>query len=207
MLADLKLGYDRFRKGYYANKEELFDRLAHGQNPKTAMVSCCDSRVDPGILFDASPGELFVVRNVANLIPPFESGGEYHGTSAALEFAVNSLGVEQIVVLGHAKCGGIRALMEDNSSLEDGGFISRWMALASRAKAEVMARDDLQTPEQRIDACEQLAVRHSLQNLLTFPWIRDKVERGSLSLAGCFYDLRTVQLIVLKEVTKDTLSD
>lgn len=205
MISDLKLGYDRFRKGYYKDKKDLIEQLAHGQKPKTAMVSCCDSRVDPGILFDAAPGELFIVRNVANLVPPYESGGEYHGTSAALEFAVNGLQVEQIVVLGHAQCGGIRALMESSPSLEEGSFISKWMQLASNAKNEVMARDDLSSPEEQIDACEQTAVMHSLNNLLTFPWIRERVINGNLRLTGCFYDLRTIQLTVLREITKESL--
>jgi len=119
------------------------------------MISCCDSRVDPGILFDLEPGDIFVIRNVANLVPPFETEGDYYGTSAALQFAATCLQVTQVVVLGHANCGGIRALMENDDAIQTGGFIDSWMNLAAAAKNEVLARDDLNTPEQCINACEK----------------------------------------------------
>ena len=169
------------------------------------MVSCCDSRVDPGILFDVEPGDIFVIRNVANLVPPFETKGDYHGTSAALEFAVTCLQVKQVVVLGHANCGGIRALMENDTSIKSDGFIDSWMHLAASAKKEVLAHDDLNTPEQRINACEKTAVSYSLQNLMTYPWIRSRVEAGSLDLEGCYYDLRSGELAALDEINISTL--
>jgi carbonic anhydrase len=155
-------------------------------------------------LFDIEPGDIFVIRNVANLVPPFETRGDYHGTSAALEFAVTCLHVKQVVVLGHANCGGIRALMENDSSIKSDGFIDSWMHLAELAKEEVLARDDLDTPEQRIVACEKTAVSYSLQNLMTYPWIRDRVEAGSLELVGCYYDLRSGELAALDEINAST---
>ena len=123
MIEKLSKGYERFRQGYFQRNRSRLEQLAEKQTPEIAMISCCDSRVDPGILFDVEPGDLFVIRNVANLVPPFETRGDYHGTSAALEFAVTSLQVKQVVVLGHANCGGIRALMDNDSTIESDGFI------------------------------------------------------------------------------------
>jgi carbonic anhydrase len=197
MIEKLSKGYERFRKGYFEQNRERLEQLADKQTPEIAMISCCDSRVDPGILFDLEPGDLFVIRNVANLVPPFETRGDYHGTSAALQFAVTCLQVKQVVVLGHANCGGIRALMENNSAIQTDGFIDSWMNLAAKAKKEVLARDDLKTPEQRINACEITAVGHSIKNLMTYPWIKERVDAGNLDLVGCFYDLRNGELITL----------
>lgn len=200
MIEKLSKGYERFRKGYFQRNRERLEQLAVKQTPEIAMISCCDSRVDPGILFDLEPGEIFVIRNVANLVPPFEIKGDYHGTSAALQFAVTCLQVKQVVVLGHANCGGIRALMENDNAIQSDGFIDSWMSLAALAKQEVLAREDLKTPEQRIDACEKTAVGHSINNLMTYPWIRERVDAGSLHLVGCYYDLRTGELITLDEI-------
>ncbi len=158
-----------------------------------------DSHVDPGILFDLEPGEIFVILNVANLVPPFETKGDYHGTSAALQIAVTCLQVKQVVVLGHANYGGIRALMENDSAIQTDGFIDSWMNLA---KKEVLAREDLKTPEQRIDAREKTAEGYSLNNLLTYPWVRERVDAGTLNLVGCYYDLRNGDLIMLDERNK-----
>lgn len=193
-------GYERFRNGYFQRNRTRLEQLADKQTPEIAMISCCDSRVDPGILFDVEPGEIFVIRNVANLVPPFETKGDYHGTSAALEFAVTCLQVDQVVVLGHANCGGIRALMDNDGSMKPEGFIDSWMNLAAAAKQEVLARDDLDTPGQRIDACEKTAVSHSLQNLMSHPWIRERVMGGQLELLGCYYDLRSGELAVLDQI-------
>lgn len=193
-------GYKRFREGYFEKNKHKLEQLAESQAPEIAMVSCCDSRVDPGILFDVDPGEIFVIRNVANLVPPYETSGNYHGTSAALEFAVTCLMVKQIVVLGHANCGGIRALMENDTSFAAESFIGSWMNLAAAAKKEVMAREDLQDKQQRIDACEKTAVSHSLRNLMLYPWIQERVESGQLELLGCFYDLHSGDLLVLDSI-------
>jgi len=200
MLDKLSKGYERFRNGYFLDNRERLEQLADKQTPDIAMISCCDSRVDPGVLFDIEPGQLFVIRNVANLVPPFETKGDYHGTSAALEFAVTCLNVEQVVVLGHANCGGIRSLMENDSAVKTESFIDSWMNLAAKAKEEVLARKELATLKQRTDACEKTAVRHSLSNLMTYPWIRERVDAGNLELVGCYYDLRNGELIDLDEI-------
>lgn len=206
MIDKLIKGYERFRNGYFHRNQARLEQLAEKQTPDIAMVSCCDSRVDPGILFDIEPGDIFVIRNVANLVPPFETKGDYHGTSAALEFAVTCLHVKQIVVLGHANCGGIKALMENHTSFQSHGFIDRWMHLAESSKKEVLARKDLNTPEQRINACEKTAVSYSLKNLMTYPWIGSQVEVGSLELVGCYYDLRSGELALLDKINISTLS-
>ncbi|HED18123.1 MAG TPA: carbonic anhydrase [Gammaproteobacteria bacterium] len=205
MIEKLIKGYGRFRSGYFQRNRTRLEELALEQSPEVAMVSCCDSRVDPGILFDVEPGEIFVIRNVANLVPPFETKGDYHGTSAALEFAVTRLKVKQIVVLGHANCGGIRALMDSDASISSEGFIDSWMQIAAPAKKEVLARSDLDTPELRIDACEKTAVSYSLRNLMTHPWIHSRVEAGSLDLVGCYYDLRSATLVDVDEINTSTL--
>lgn len=202
MIEKLIKGHERFRNGYFQKNRERLEQLANQQNPEIAIISCCDSRVDPGVLFDVEPGELFVIRNVANLVPPYETKGDYHGTSAALEFAVGSLNVKQVVVLGHANCGGIRALMENDSEIKSDGFIDSWMNLASSAKKEVLAREDLTSSEQQIDACEKTAVSYSLKNLMTYPWVKSQVESGKLSLLGCYYDLHTGELAILDEISQ-----
>jgi len=206
MLEKLLKGYERFRKGYFQRNREQLEKLAQQQAPDVAMVSCCDSRVDTGILFDAEPGEIFVIRNVANLIPPFELKGDYHGTSAALEFAVTCLKVKEIMVLGHANCGGIRALMENEGNIKKDGFIDRWMQIAAPAKKEVLARNDLNSLDEKIDACEKTAIRYSLRNLLTHPWIRKRVEQGKLQLVGYYYELHNGQLMKIDEINSDILA-
>ncbi len=206
MLEKLLKGYERFRNGYFQRNREHLEKLAQQQAPDVAMVSCCDSRVDTGILFDAEPGEIFVIRNVANLIPPFELQGDYHGTSAALEFAVTCLKVKEIMVLGHANCGGIRALMENDGNIKKDGFIDRWMQIAAPAKEDVLARDDLNNINEQIDACEKTAISYSLRNLLTHPWVRERVEQGKLQLVGYYYELHNGQLIKIDEINSELLA-
>ena len=206
MLEKLLKGYERFRQGYFQRNREQLEKLAQQQTPDVAMISCCDSRVDTGILFDADPGEIFVIRNVANLIPPYEVKGDYHGTSAALEFAVTGLKVKEIMVLGHANCGGIRALMENDGSMQKDGFIDRWMQIAAPAKKEVLAREDLSSFDEQINACEKTAISYSLRNLLTHPWIRERVEQGKLQLVGYYYELHNGQLMKVDEINADTLA-
>lgn len=205
MIDKLIAGYRRFRSGYFQQNKERLEKLALEQSPEVAMVSCCDSRVDPGVLFDVEPGDIFVIRNVANLVPPFETKGDYHGTSAALEFAVTGLKVKQIIVLGHANCGGIRALMDNDSPVKSDGFIDSWMQIAAPAKKEVLARTDLTTVEEKTDACEKTAVSYSLRNMMSYPWIRSRVEQGKLDLVGCYYDLRSGELIEVDEIKASTL--
>lgn len=207
MLEKLLEGYERFHSGYYQENREQLEKLAQQQTPDVAMISCCDSRVDTGILFDAEPGEIFVIRNVANLVPPFELKGDYHGTSAALEFAVTCLKVKEVMVLGHANCGGIRALMENDGNIKQDGFIDRWMQIAAPAKKEILSRKDLNTLDEKIDACEKTAITYSLRNLLTHPWIRQRIEKGKLRLVGYYYDLHTGQLEKVDEINAELLSE
>jgi carbonic anhydrase len=188
---DLIAGFRRFQSAYYGEQRELVERLVRqGQTPKMMVVACCDSRVDPAIVTDCDPGDLFVVRNVANLVPPFEQGGGYHGTSAALEFAVRCLHVEHVVVMGHARCGGIRALLGD-IRFEDGAgqFITPWMSIAEQARREAVAGNPVENAETLAVACEQAALRVSLGNLMSFPFVRTAVAAGQLRVHGWYFDL------------------
>jgi len=193
---DLIAGFRRFQSAYYGEERELVERLVkQGQTPKIMVVACCDSRVDPAIVSDCDPGDLFVVRNVANLVPPYEEGGGYHGTSAALEFAVRCLHVEHVIVMGHARCGGIRALLGD-IRFEDGAgqFITPWMSIVEQARREATASHGHGDTEARAVACEQAAVRVSVGNLMSFPFVRDAVAAGRLRLHGWYFDLERGEL-------------
>jgi carbonic anhydrase len=188
-IARLIEGFARFRTKYFENRPELFDQLARkGQTPRVMVVACCDSRVDPAIITDADPGDLFVVRNVANLVPPCETGGGYHGTSAALEFAVQSLCVRHIIVLGHSQCGGIQSLLQ-GAKPPQGDFIIPWMAIAEEACRKVGALHARAPAAEQQRACEQAAIQVSLRNLMSFPWIRQRVEQGALHLHGWYFDI------------------
>lgn len=184
-------GFGRFRQNHF--ESDLFRRLSkQGQKPKVLVLGCCDSRVDPVIILDCDPGDLFVIRNVANLVPPFENAGHYHGTSAALEFGVCGLGIEHIIVMGHAQCGGIRALMEGAPG--DGqSFIKSWMKLAESAKERALAKT--QEGGDTAKECEKEAILASLANLMTFPWIKSRVEEGTLELHGWYFDIEEGTLL------------
>jgi carbonic anhydrase len=189
-------GFKRFRARHFMMDNALYKDLAErGQSPKTLIVSCCDSRVDPALVLDCSPGDLFVIRNVANVVPPADTGNTgHHGTSAALEFGVCNLKVENIVVLGHAQCGGIRALVEDGIC-KHGSFIPDWMRLVESARNEVIeAIPDAPLEEKRRE-CELRAIKVSLRNLLTYPWILENVEKGTLTLHGWYFDFAAGQLL------------
>jgi carbonic anhydrase len=196
-MEQLIAGYRRFRAETWARERERFEALAErGQNPRAMVVACSDSRVDPQMVFSAAPGELFVVRNVANLVPPYQPDAAYHGTSAALEFGVRVLGVRHIVVLGHELCGGVRALLEGMPpGTED--FVAGWMGIAREARARVLLRCEAATEEARQEAGEQEAVRLSLENLMTFPWIREAVEAGRLRLHGAHFGIPSGELRML----------
>lgn len=197
-IQELISGFARFRTGYYAEHRAHFDRLAQqGQAPRVAIVTCCDSRIDPSTMFDSAPGDLFVIRNVANLVPPYEQGGGYHGTSAALEFAVKGLGVRHIVVMGHAQCGGVRSLLEDNAEARGYEFLGPWMGIASHARARVLASAAGRPAAERELACEVEVLKTSLANLRTFPWIAERSADGSLWLHGWYYDLAEGDLLAL----------
>lgn len=192
---DLIAGYRAFREKRYAEQVALYRELAQGQSPRTMVISCCDSRVDPMTIFNARPGELFVVRNVANLVPPYEPDEHYHGTSAALEFAVTGLEVSTIVVLGHASCGGIQASlngMYDTST--DRSFIQEWMRIIEPAREEVLRHSHDPSLATAQPALERAAIRLSLKNLMTFPFVRERVEQGRLSLRGAHFGIESGEL-------------
>ena len=183
-------GYRRYRDGEYQHSRPLIeDLVARGQRPQIAVVACSDSRVDPAILFQADPGDLFMVRNVANLVPPMEEGGTYHGTSAALEFAVLGLGVKHIAVLGHAHCGGIRMMMQPDPYDSAFKFVPAWVSMLTAAHRRVVATMAQADEATRVRACEQNAVLVSLENLTTFPWVNERVESGELQLHGLYVDI------------------
>jgi carbonic anhydrase len=188
---DLIAGFHRFREQHFADDDALYRQLVlDGQTPKILVVACCDARVDPSLILDCAPGDLFVIRNVANLVPPSEGRSDgRHGTSAALDYGVRTLGVEHIIVLGHAHCGGIRALMSGQQTADADSFINNWMQLAEKARASMERELADATPEERERACEQRAILASLDNLMTFSWIRERVEQGSLALHGWYFDM------------------
>ncbi len=191
----LMQGYRRYRDGAYQQSQPLIeDLVARGQRPEVAVVACSDSRVDPAILFQADPGDLFMVRNVANLVPPMEEEGTYHGTSAALEFAVLGLGVKHIVVLGHAHCGGIKLMMEPDPYDSSFKFVPAWVSMLNAAHRRVRATMASASAEERTRACEQNAVLVSLENLTTFPWVRDRIDSGELQLHGWYVDIAAPEL-------------
>jgi len=191
-------GYQRFREGYYQdNREQLLKLAEQGQFPKIAIISCSDSRVDPGVILDCAPGDLFIIRNVANLVPPCESNDSLHGTSAALEFAVTELEVESIIVLGHTQCGGIKALMDTPRSDSKSTFIGKWMQQLEGVRNNILNDKTIYTKEERYSCCEQQGVQHSLQNLMTFPWVKERVEAGTLILHGWRYDLSSSELCAM----------
>lgn len=188
-------GFRSFQNNYFGPENSQFESLKQGQSPKTMIIGCSDSRVDPAILTNCEPGEIFTVRNVANLVPPYENNGGQHGVSAALEFAVCHLEVEHIIVLGHSQCGGIGALMAGDCGCKGGGFISRWMSIANPARVQVLAELPEKDPQLQQRAAEQAAILLSLENLHTFPWIDERVAAGTLSLHGWYFDLTAGELM------------
>jgi carbonic anhydrase len=191
-------GYHRFREETWPAQRARFLALAEqGQRPETMMIACSDSRVDPQMIFAAAPGELFVVRNVANLVPPYMPDENLHGTSAAVEFGVRVLQVRQVVVMGHALCGGIRALLEGVPPMAN-DFVAGWIQIAERARTAALRCD---TPDARLEAGEHEAVRISLDNLMTFPWVAEAVNEGRLVLRGAHFGVATGRLMLLDPTT------
>lgn len=188
-------GFKRFRENYFGGNHELFGQLKQGQSPKAMVIACSDSRVDPAILLDCQPGDLFMVRNVANLVPPYEHGGGLHGVSTALEFGVTIIGVGHVIVLGHRQCGGVRALMQGVPEKASAEFIGRWVNIAARAKERVLAELPDAPPEVQCQACEEASVLVSMENLLTFPWIGERVRQGTLKLHGWYFDIESGSLL------------
>ena len=193
-------GYRRFRANRFDSERSRWRELAEGQQPRAIIISCCDSRVDPSLIFDADPGELFVVRNVANLAPPYEPNGGRHGVSAALEFAVTQLKVPEVIVMGHERCGGIAAALTgcfDGAPPGEGGFVHRWMAQVASPAAEIAAAHG--TGEDAARILEETAIRQSLANLRTFPFIAQREAAGNLAVLGCHFSIRDGELYLLDE--------
>lgn len=188
-------GYRNFMAGRYATESERYRSLAEeGQKPTTMVIACCDSRSAPETIFDAGPGQLFVLRNVANLVPPFGPDAAYHGTSSAIEFAVIHLNVQHIVVMGHGRCGGIAgALATAAGQAPEGDFIGKWLSMVEELAGRVGA-NDLMTSSEQQTALERITIRQSVGNLLTFPFIKTRVDENQLSLHGAWFDISTGEL-------------
>ncbi len=180
-------GFQRFQQQWYCTEHNIYDDLKEGQHPLALVIACSDSRVDPVLLTDSHPGDLFVIRNVANLVPPYSPDKKLHGVSAAVEYAVRHLQLKDIIVMGHANCGGIHALLD--TSHEDDEFIGVWMQIIKRAKEVVDMYFPEASEEEKLRQYEQWGIRVSLENLLTFPWIREAVESGEMRLHGWYFDL------------------
>ncbi|MBB5714670.1 carbonic anhydrase [Sphingomonas aerophila] len=198
--SDLIDGYYRFRGGEWLQERERWSELAEGQEPKVMIISCSDSRVDPATIFGSRPGEVFVVRNVAALVPPFDASGGLHGVSAAVEFAVTKLKVDEILVLGHGACGGVSAAL--TRSLADakpgnGGFVAGWIGLLDEARDRVVAEHGDGAEGQR--ALEQEGVKVSIENLKTFPFIREALDAGALTIHGAVFAIADGKLRALQE--------
>ena len=186
---ELLSGYRQFRQTRFAQEKERYFAVSRQQTPHTMIIGCADSRVDPATIFSAGPGELFVVRNVAALAPPCEYDGGYHGTSAALEFAVEHLKVANIVVLGHGLCGGVAAALSAADGAPVGRFIAPWVGILDAARDELLAGDPALGGEERQKALELLGVKHSLANLKTFPFIEQALHSGRLELHGAWFSI------------------
>jgi carbonic anhydrase len=191
--------YWRFKHRHFVPNADHYEELAtYGQNPDTMVISCSDSRVDPETIFSAMPGELFIVRNVANLVPPFETGGKYHGVSTAVEFAVMNLRIKHLIVMGHSGCGGIKAALDQSAAIQtEAQFISRWMSMLDDARLSVLAAYQNSPQAVRQDALEKEGVKQAIKNLRTFPFVSDQEDRGRLSLHGAHFDIKTGTLTVL----------
>jgi carbonic anhydrase len=202
--SDMLDGYRRFRASDWARQRNRWADLREGQSPRVMVIACSDSRVDPAQIFDTNPGEIFVVRNVAALVPPYETSPGYHGVSAALEFAVQVLGVEEILVMGHGLCGGCNAALTGemkDAAPGEGGFIASWISLLEPARERVIAIHGSDQSRTAGRAMEQEAVRVSLANLRTFPWVRDKEATGHLALKGAFFAISDGVLHILDDAT------
>jgi carbonic anhydrase len=206
-LSALLEGYRRFRETGWARERERWSELAEGQSPQVMVIACSDSRVDPATIFDAKPGEMFVVRNVAALVPPYQPDSNYHGVSAALEFAVTQLKVREILVMGHGFCGGCAAALTrqfDGARGEqaEGHFIAHWIDMLDEARDQVLAgRGEEELDRSAFQEMEMEGVKISLRNLRTFPWVRDREEDGSLTLRGGFFSIADGRLHLLDEAS------
>ena len=204
---DFVAGFERFQERYFSGDAELFTRLRQGQSPSTLVISCCDSRADPGMLLGAGPGDIFVVRNVANLVPAYSRETQMPGIRADIEFAVKGLNVAHIIILGHSGCGGIRALMDgEGITANNYEFIGTWVSIARPVRERVL-RELAGRPEaEQVRACEHGAIAQTLENLMTFPWIRERVEQGKMELHGWYFDIDAGDLLAYSAETKSFVS-
>lgn len=188
-------GYKAFRAGDYTAQKTLYENLGtKGQSPKIMLIACADSRVDPTDIFNAYPGEMFVARNVANIVPPLDPTGGYHGTSSAIEFAVKILKVEAIVVMGHESCGGVKGCLEGMGYDPEAGYVGKWVSLMNEARERVLAKN--YPAEDVAFQLELESIRQSLVNLLSFEFVRDAVEAGELSLQGAYFSIIKARLMM-----------
>ena len=193
-------GYRRFRANRFESERNRWEELAESQEPRAIVIACCDSRTDPATIFDTDPGEIFVIRNVANLVPPFEVGGGRHGVSAALEFAVTQLRVPEIVVMGHERCGGISAALTGQfhgAAAGEGGFVHKWMSQIEAPAGAIAEQHGTGEEAQRL--LEEVSIRQSLANLRTFPFVAEREKNGTLKLLGCHFSIRDGELWLLDE--------
>lgn len=188
-------GYNSFRNKYAQGDRSVMQYLSYyGQEPQVMVVACCDSRVDPALIFQCDPGDLFVVRNVANIVPPYEKDAKHHGTSAALEFGICFLKVKHLILLGHSQCGGIQALLSRDSHDDD--FITNWVS-------QIKMHPD--NHNENPDVCASLALLHSHQNCLTFPWIKERMEQNELDIHMWYFDIKTGQIFAWSHERQDYL--
>lgn len=191
--------YRRFHHRIFVPNADQYEELAtYGQSPEIMIISCCDSRVDPETIFNAMPGELFVLRNVANLVPPYETGGKFHGVSAGIEFAVMNLRIKHLVILGHAGCGGVKAALDQTAAIEtEAHFISQWMSMLDDARLSVLASHQMKSQAEKVRALELECVKTSIKNLRTFPFVKALEDKGKLALHGAHFDIKSGTLSVL----------
>ena len=200
--ARLTEGYRAFLDDRFDREKSRYEELSEGQTPKIMLIGCCDSRVSPEIIFDARPGEMFVARNVANLVPPFSPDDALHGTSAALEYAVQALRVEHIVVLGHGRCGGIRAFADDaQGPLSSGDFIGKWITLIGPAAQRTGGRGRNETLENYVERLALASIQQSLANLRSFPCVQILESKGRLQLHGAYFAVATGVLMLLDPIS------
>lgn len=195
-------GYRAFMDGRYQSERDRYATLAEkGQRPNHLIIACCDSRAAPETIFNAGPGELFVVRNVANLVPPYAPDDKFHATSAALEFAVQALGVKHVIVMGHGRCGGIQAALNPSAEpLSPGDFIGKWMSLLTPLAAKVKDTANLDETE-RQTTLERISIGNSIANLKTFPWVKSLEEQGDLQLHGAWFDISSGELWIMDQTS------
>ena len=188
-------GFRAFQRDYYEDRPAIYERfVTEGQSPDTMVIACSDSRVSPSVIMQAKPGDLFVVRNVANLVPPCAQGADLHGTGAAIEYGVRDLKVKTIIVLGHSHCGGIRWMSEGHLSTENREFIDSWVTTASPARPDKVTDETLREAEKN-------AVTISLQNLLTYPWVKSAIDHGEIEVLGWLFDMEHGQLLGYDDIT------